>query len=151
MAVTITLFPASNANSFISVADADSIINSELDYSLWGALTRDDKARWLIFAYQKFLLLKDFIPPADLTDSCLPTANAMLALYSLKYEMNELQGEQQVRVEKIGPLYNEFFKNEFLDRLSLDDFPASVVQCLEIYGVLSANSVDGIGSFKRTR
>ena len=151
MALSLIIYPTANSNSFISTTDADTIINSSLDYALWATLSLEDKMRWLIFAYQRFFLLKDFVPPTDLTDSGLPEANAILALYSLKYAQNELQGEQQIRVDKVGALYNEFFKNEQLDRLSLDEFPISVVRCLETYGVVAPNVVDGIGSFRRTR
>lgn len=151
MAVDIIVYPAANANSFVSITDADVVINNELDHASWTSLDKDTKARWLIFSYQRFILLKDFVPPADLTDSCLPKANAIASLHAIRYELNELQGEQQVRVDKVGPLYNEYFKNEQLDRLSITDYPRSVVQCLETYGVVSPNSVDGIGSFRRTR
>lgn len=151
MALELVIYPADGANSFISLVDANAIILASLDHALWGALVMEDKMRWLMFTYEKFFLLKDFVPPTDLVDSCLPTAQAKTAVHSLVYSLNELKPEQQTRIDEMGPLSIEYFKNEQLDRLSIDDFPETVLPCLELYGVTSANVASGLGSFERTR
>ncbi len=152
MAVTIIIYPADGANSFISIADADSIIEASLGYAQWAALSEDNKARWLIYAYEKINVIPTFVPPVDLVGSCLPRANAYLAIYSLSYNLNIVGGEQQVRIDKVGTLTTEYFKNEQLDRLTIDEFPIPVVQCLADYGVEeSPNLIGGVGVTRRTR
>ena len=151
MAISLIIYPAPGANSFVSLGDAESYIEPLINYSSWSSLSDDDKARRLIFAYEKFFLLKDFVPPADLIDSCLPEAQSRLAVYSLVYGTDNIAGEQQVRKEQLGPMLTEYFKNEGLDRLGVEDFPPIVVTCLAQYGVKNPNTIGVVGAIRKTR
>ena len=151
MAINVVVYPAVGANSFVSVIDADSYIEPLLNHEEWAILSEEDKARRLLYAYERFTLLKDFVPPADLVDSCLPEANARFALHSEVYSTDSLEPTQQVRKEEFGPMQTEYFKNMAIDRLDVDEFPAVVVNCLAQYGVKSPNNIGGVGAFRRTR
>ncbi len=151
MAVTLIIYPEANANSFVSVINADAFINPLLNYASWEDLSEDDKSRRLIATYEKFILVKDFVPPTDLVDSCLPEAQSRQALYDLVYDPASASRSQQVRKESFGPMETEYFKNVSIDQLTIDDFPPVVVTCLSSYGASTLNIVGGVGVMRHSR
>ncbi len=145
----LIVYPAEGANSFISLEDANTVIEDQLNYETWASLDDEDKTRRLLTIYKKFYLLVDFVPPDGEVD-CLGEAQAIAALYTLQYDTLNFEPSQQTRVEKLGPLYSEYFKNTALDRLSVDDYPEEVWACLTTWGA-QRTSIDGVGTFYKPR
>ncbi len=154
MAVTLILYPDPEANSFISLEDANTFLEQSLGYPEWSKLDPDTQSRWLIYAYSAIIYLEDLVLPEDaqaILDGCLPKAQAALALHSLLYGTNDLGAKQQIRTEKSGPLSIEYFKNIGADALSVDDYPKDVMFCLSEYGVTNPNYPGVVNSFRKTR
>ncbi len=148
--VTLVTYPAADANSYITNDEADVILNSSIQYESWADLNKDEQNRRLINTYKKFQLVKNFVPP-DTDYDCLETAQAESALHDLVFNLVGVQDTQQVRINNIGPMTREYFKNENLDRMSPDDFPVSVWDCLENFGGERPPTMGGVGSFAKTR
>jgi hypothetical protein len=151
MSVTLVVYPAVGANTFVDLTDADNYINQLINYAKWDALSQDDKSRRLIDVYGRFFLVKDFVPPSDLTNNCLPQAQSIAAAYILEYGIADDSPKQQVRVERFGPVHQEFFKNASSDGLDLSEFPPMTWVCLEAHGGQRPETVGVVGSFRSTR
>ncbi len=150
MAVSpLVIYPAEGSNSFVSLVDADGYIEDTMEFESWQALSTDDRSRLLIATYERFMLTKSFIPPPDLTDSCLPKAQSLTAAHIVKYDLLNYEGAQQTRKEEFGSIRTEFFKNETLDRLPVDSYPDEAWACLMSYGAEALAT--GMGTIRHTR
>lgn len=157
--MSLIIFPATNSDSFITVADADTIITENVILSAdWLALTEATKEVYLRIATSTIhSVVSTDSTNADgyldeltyvYADSCLHKACALMAVHDLNYglssEINPNTG--LVSKEKVGDLEVTYFHGNPLSRVSsrkTNPFPPSVINCLNSYGadVTSGSSI----------
>lgn len=135
--MALTVIPDTNADSFISVADATTIItNYSVHSEQWTTLTVNMQEVYLRIATQNILELITVPSDYDATTSCLPKACAMIAIHdianNLSKDVNPNLG--LVTSEKVGDLqitYKQYSSNKRIRTL----YPREVRKCLTSYGV----------------
>jgi hypothetical protein len=152
MLPALTIYPAQDANSFLSRQDAEDILDYSIQAELWDALSDDDQKRRLIAAYTEILLVLplkvietfpvEMIPP----QGCLPKAQALMAMQGL---INEDNSElQRIKSERLGPMQTVYQDNAML---SPSVFTPEVIDCLDKYDVKNPNGETTISGILKTR
>ncbi len=142
----LIIYPTADANSFVSLADADGILDYHVQAPLWMELTDDNKKRRLIQAYWRINSLDGFLAPVapDPIPGCLDTAQALIAIQTL---INEEEIEfNRVKQEKVGPMTTTYNTDSVID----SDIPTSASNCLKDYGVHISNT-SVLSSMRKTR
>ncbi len=144
----LVIYPAPSANSFVSLTNADAILDYHVAADIWNQESDDNKKRFLIQAYTWILALEGFEAPVapDPVPGCLDSAQAYTAIQIL-ININEYN-DKLVKSEKVGPVATVYQDQEMLDG---DRYPEDVVACLEDHGALETNVVGAVGSIKKTR
>lgn len=148
--MALTIYPALSSDSFIAVADADTVITENSILSTdWLALTEVQKEVYLRIATSNihsvvstdssnidgYLDSETYV----YADSCLYKTCALMAVHDLTYglsaEVNPNTG--LVSKEKVGDLEVTYFHGNPLRQVSgrsNNPFPSSVIKCLNSYG-----------------
>jgi len=156
--MALIIYPTVGADSFISVADADVVIaNNSLQSEQWIALTEPIKEVYLRIAFTRIMQAiahtdegEGYLDEAtyDPLISCLPDANALMAIHDLSYglssDINPNTG--LISKEKVGSLEVTYFHGNPMHQVSsrkTSYYPSSVVPCINGYGgnVTSANNL----------
>ncbi len=145
MAITdpLILYPDPLANSFITLQEADDIIEMTINNYLWIELSDEDRKRHLIKAFKRiYSIIEDNIPtPLDL---CVAESQALLAL---QYLINAKDyDERRIKAEKLGPMSTTYQDQDMLLPEELTD---EIAACLGKYGYLTFNNT--VGSIQKTR
>ncbi len=132
----LVIFPATDANSFVSLTNADAILDYHTKADTWETLNDDDKKRRLIQAYDIINTLEGFEAPVapDPIPGCLDTAQSLIALQTVINE--EAQELNRVTQERVGPMSTSYNT----DYLVGSDIPTSASLCLKDYGVYISNT-----------
>ena len=148
----LTLYPAVGADSFISLADATTIITANsLQSSQWTALTDANKEVYLRIAYTNIVnnisydttSLSGYLDPLTYValDSCLPKSQAMMAVHDVVYQISSEINPNTglISKEKVGDLEVTYVhgantSSKQLSSKNKNPFPSSVVKCLTTYG-----------------
>ena len=93
--MSLTAYPTTGYNSFVSVADADAYFADRLHADEWTGATTDIKAASLLTAYRS---LSELTIVIDLTDedalTAIKQAQMEQALHELRHDLDELQASQ---------------------------------------------------------
>jgi len=132
----LVIYPAVGANSFVSLAGADAILDFHTQVPVWVSLSDDDKKRRLIQAYEIINTLEGFEAPVapDPIPGCLDTAQSLIAIQTVINE--EAQELNRVTQERVGPM-NVSYNTDYLVG---SDIPTSASLCLKDYGVYISNT-----------
>jgi len=156
--MALIIYPSDGADSFISLADATTVITeNSLQASQWTALTDANKEIYLRIAYTNITNaisydledLNGFLDPLtyDAEYSCLPKSQAIMAIndivYQISAEINPSTG--LISKEKVGDLEVTYFhgantSSKQLSSKNKNPFPSSVVKCLTAYGATISTS-----------
>ncbi len=149
MALTMTIYPSADFNSYISLVDADTILEYHIHYPLWEPLSDDDKIRYLTKAFNDINALDGFVPPDETIPDdvdCLPNAQSQTAInYLVNIDRYE---SRKIKSERLGPTAISY---QDQSQLEGDIFPEDVVGCLKEFGALQPNTVGAVGSVFKTR
>ena len=158
--MALTLYPATNADSFVSVTDADTYISLNSVHSdQWEQFTTEQKEVYLRIAFTRLhgamQIASDSTQPEpssyDPTNTCLPKSNAMMAVFDLAYglssEINPNTGVViKERVE--GAVEVSYAHSGYRNGRVTDPFPADVKACVKMtYGI----TLDKSGPFYQVK
>jgi hypothetical protein len=148
--MALTIYPASGYDSFITVADADTIITANsVQSATWLAMTEIEKEVYLRIATARiFNVVSTDTSNEDgyldsstyvASESCLPKATALMAVHDLVYglssEINPNTGV--VSKEKVGDLEVNYFHG-YTDKQvrgrKTNPYPSIAIPCLNYYG-----------------
>lgn len=146
----LILYPNTDYDSFISVADADEVIsNNSVHSAQWLALTEAQKEVYLRVATTRILNITTALDVLTYVaaNSCLPKSCALIGIHDVVYgissEVNPNTGI--VSKEKVGDLEVTYFHgnpNKQVKGRTTSPFPSEVKPCLESYGaVFSQGSI----------
>lgn len=156
--MALILYPAGNADSFVSLIDADTYISLNSVHSdKWMQLTTEQKEVYLRIAFTRLheamQVASEGTAPDPLsydpTDTCLPRANAMMAVFDLAYglssEINPNTGVViKERVEgavEVSYAHTGYRNGDRLYGRVTDPFPADVKACVKMtYGITLGKS-----------
>lgn len=136
--MSLVIYPATDYDSFISVANADTVIaNNTLFDSNWTALTTSQKEVYLRIATTRILNVVD-TSLFDGTDSCLVKSCALMAVRDLVFEISSSINPNTglVSSEKVGDLQVTYYhgnSNRQVSGKNMNPFPPEVVTCLNSY------------------
>ncbi len=144
----LLIYPMADANSFITLAEANTSIDYKVDAPLWESQTDDQKKRLLIQAYNDITTLEGIILPVapDPIPGCLGEVQADTALNYLTN--TQTYTDRQVKTEKLGIMSTTY---QDIDMLEPDIFTEASVNCLKSFGALEPNSVGAVGSVRKSR
>jgi len=146
----LIVHPDPGYNTFVDVAGADIIADDYIDHAIWDMMTPEDKQRWLLFTGKLIMSLKDIEIP-DSTVACLADTQIQILMHILRNDLFADKPEQQVRVEYFNKMSIEYFKNNNLDDIVLNDIPAGAWDCLVSLGAAKPKFLGNVGVFRRTR
>ena len=111
----LILYPDINADSFVTVAEADIIISElTLQSTAWLALTEDDREIYLRIAYRNILSGVDqtINPIPDPVTDCYGEAQSLMASHDVTYGISASTtvSNSQVKKQKIASLEIEYFE-----------------------------------------
>ncbi len=144
----LIIYPAVDANSFVSLTSADGFIDYHENADLWDTLSDDDKKRKLIKAYTDINALEGFVAPTapDPIPGCLDQAQSYTAV---QYLVNtQVYDDRRIKQEKLANMSTTYQDTTMLEG---DTFPESVVGCLKDYGALQPNQSGAVGAIRKTR
>ena len=146
--MSLVVYPLENAESYISVVDADTIItNKSVQSATWLALSEQEKEVYLRISYDFIIatcdstLLPDWSIPDDV--GCLAEVNALMAsrdlVYSISSSINPNTGLiKRERVDTIEVEYDQSNNNG--QGVSTTLYDPSFKTCLVSYGYSPAVS-----------
>jgi hypothetical protein len=148
--MSLTIYPTTDADSFISLADADIVItNNSIQSATWLALSEAEREVYLRIATTRiFNVVSTDTSNEDgyldsstyvASESCLPKATALMAVHDLVYglssEINPNTG--LVSKEKVGDIEVNYFHG-YIDKQAngrkTNPYPGSIIPCLNYYG-----------------
>ncbi len=141
----LRIYPISDANTFIGLAEADFILNYSTDYQDWEALSAEDKTRYLIKAFNDIIMLEGLTIPSP-TPECLKEAQADTALRYITNALSDVDGK--IKSEKLGPMTTVYMDGSY-NPLSL--YSVKSLACLMDLGVIYFGSQGALGSMPKTR
>jgi len=110
--MALILYPATDADSFITVADATTVIEKyTLQSDDWIALTDIAKENYLRIAYRDILDHTDPTTYPTVLPSCVGEAQALMASYDLQYGLSDTQVATTgaLKKQQVGPITREFY------------------------------------------
>lgn len=139
MALTLVIYPATDYNSFVTLAEADAIIESDVNYPTWAAETDDEvKKRYLITAFRNIVALNGLTLPATAED-CLKESQSLMAVHDIVNGISTASGTPgQIESAKVGPVEVKYTDGSPASDIGV--FPAVVYKCLESYGAYFTGS-----------
>lgn len=135
--MALIIYPATNADSFISVTDADTVIaNYTLQYTAWSALSTSDKEAYLRIAYRFIIDNTDGELYEDPIQDCVPQAQALMAAHDMTLGIStgvspETKGA--LRKQKVGDIQQEWYDVD-TKLTATGRVPPLAATCLEAIG-----------------
>lgn len=101
-------------NTFVTIEEADTYFDSQLDGENWAALTIDIKNKSLTTAYSRILAYCTFTFEADAAPDNVKIAQSEYALELATISLAGAEGEVDQQLKKLvaGPAEMEFYENE---------------------------------------
>lgn len=143
--MALVIYPNTDYDSFISVSDADGIINKfSVHVTTWEGLNDAQKEVYLRIATDRIFNAIDSDTYLDSTtyvadDSCLPKATALMAIHDVVYEISSSVNPNQglVSMERVGDLQVNYFHGNGKypkGAKKTNPYPTEVYPCLTSYG-----------------
>ena len=147
--MALVIYPAQDADSFITVADATTAINElTMDSAAWAALGDDDKERLLRIAYRDILNKTADVEYPDPLPSCIPEAQALMASHDNVNAISSGADVAQlgaIKKQKVGSISKEFYDVKGgVNSPSISRVPQLVVSCLEEFGYVFSSGITGL-------
>ena len=144
----LILFPLSDSDSFISVADADVVIGKyTLQGDEWNALTPVAKENYLRIAF------RDIIDHTDPTtypvplDGCVGESQALMAVFDLQYGLSNTQTATTgaLKKQQVGSILREFYDVQGAVQSTVTSrVPDMAKSCLATIGYTIASTTTGL-------
>jgi len=142
----LILYPLDDANSFVDVTEADTIIGGFVPSdgkTAYLALLEADKEAYLRQAFTQISSCSGITLP-DTSESALGTAQCYLVVYSQTVEtVNVDPNERAVTGERVDTLGVTYDSDK---RVSSDTFPPMVYSLLRPYGCVDGNNVGHVSA-----
>ncbi len=141
----LRIYPISEANTFIGLAEADAILEYNVDYLNWDELDSEDKTRYLVKAFNEIITLEGLTVPQP-TPLCLREAQADTAM---RYITNGLTNDyHHIKSEKLGPMTTVYNDTTMQDPTK---FSERSMTCFLSLGAMAPKSQGALGSMPKTR
>ena len=139
MALSLIVYPATDYNSFVTLTEADAIIETTVYNSSWSGLPNDDKMRYLITAYRNIMILDGILLP-DTATTCLKESQSLMAVHDKVNGISEASSNAgQIQSAKVGSVAVTYTNGDPATMPSL--YPSQAVKCLEDLGAsINSNS-----------
>lgn len=148
--MALNIYPASDYDSFVSVADATLYIEDlTLFASQWGALTTSEKEVYLRIAFRDIdnHVDQDLTPYPDPMPDCVAEAQALMAVQDVVYGFSASTQAQEtgaIKRQKVSSLEIEYYDTPTGSVKTAPKIPAMVRPCLEELGYVFEPSVTGL-------
>ena len=152
--MALIIYPTADADSFISVADATTVIATyTLDSASWTALTLSEQEVYLRISY------RDIVNHTDILDTdtnltaipdCIPEAQALMASWDVRNGLSVEAATDEtgsIKKNKVGSIEQEFYDvatTRYDTNRTINRVPTSVVPCLEDFGYEFTPSIAGL-------
>ena len=143
--MALIIYPTADADSFISVADATTVIETlTLDGAAWGALSVSEQEVYLRIAYRNIVDHTDTTTYPDPLDICVGSSQALMASWDLKnglsLDVEDYRGA--LKKNKVGTIEQEFYD---VDKVrSVGTVPTMAKACLEELGYIFPVNANGL-------
>ncbi len=149
MALTLIVYPQVDYNSYVSLIDADDILDFHTEHSVWVGLSDDDKMRYLSKAFKEIVSIPGFTEPLwsiPEDPGCLPEAQAYLALQYLVVQ--RALDNSKIKSEKVGPMSTVYSDN---DSSIPQLLTPEILRCLDQFGTVVTFDAFAVGSIRKVR
>lgn len=142
--MALIIYPTENADSFISVNDAKTVIDTyTLDGAAWGAKTTAEKEILLRVAYIDIVQHTDPTTYPDPLPDCVPQAQALMAVHDVVNSIsggsvNEIVSNGAIKSQVAGPIKREFYDTKDVSTKTVSRIPAQAQACLSELGYIMA-------------
>jgi hypothetical protein len=140
--MALILYPATGADSFISVVDATTVISTlTLHSATWTALTEPDQEVYLRIAYRLIMdgLDTETTPLPDPLPVCVGEAQALIAVQDLVYGFSAsttTDANGAIKKQKAGVLEVEYYDTATGTKAYAPRIPMMAKPCLESIGYI---------------
>jgi len=135
--MALVLYPDPNADSFVTVAEADDYISRlTLDFAQWDSLIEEDKERYLRIAYRDIIDNTDPDTYPDLLPECVGESQSLMASNDLIIGISSGTYSAQsnlIKRNKVGSIEQEFYSGYKLIK-EPTRVPDQASTCLEELG-----------------
>ena len=146
------VYPEPNFDSYVSLADAETIAAGYVSYEAWAKLTDQKKEQYLLTSFRLIQGLIGYVGPDDSIpqdSGCLPRAQVEVALNDIRYGISASKGDAKIASLSAGPTSISYFEGAEAIASSIPD---ESYGCLALWGAILDSSSDGpIGSMRMTR
>jgi len=152
--MALTIYPNTNYDSFVTVADANALISlNEVDTTKWDALTDEKKEVYLRLALRRiFDVISTDTSNADgylietdddAINTYLPLVASLMASHDIKYSLSTSINPNTVLVtkEKVGDIEVQYQHKSGVNGIETSYYPKGVRTLLAKYGAIF-NSVN---------
>ena len=148
--MSLILYPDPNADSFISVSDADNVISLlTMNSTEWTALVNEDKERLLRIAYNTIVDNTDPKTYPNPLPPCVPEAQALMASHdnvnSISSGLVNTAVTGAIKKQKVGSIEREYYDvGASVTSRTLSRVPASAFKCLDELGYSFKRKTTGL-------
>ena len=147
--MSLIIYPTANYDSFITVADADTVVNTITLYSTqWGAKSNGEKEVYLRIACRNIEshVDTDLTPYPDPFPDCVGEAQALMAVQDVIYSTSTPQTDVNgaIKKQKVASLEIEYYDTSSGKTVNIPVVPAIAVPCLETLGYIFIPSIGGL-------
>lgn len=148
--MALTIYPTTDYDSFISVADATTTISEmTLHASLWDGITETEREIYLRIACR---VIEDGIdqtvnPYPDPMPDCAGEAQALMAVQDLVYGFSASTATSSVgaiKKQKVSSLEIEYYDSDSDSPKKVSYIPSLAVPCLELLGFDVPPNINGL-------
>ena len=147
--MALIIYPLTDSDSFITVADADIVIGKyTLQSAAWLALTPTAKENYLRIAYRDIIDHTDPTTYPTPLDACVGEAQALMAVHDLQYGFSNTQSATTgaIKKQKVGSITREFYDVQGAVQDAVTGrVPDMAKNCLTALGYVIAAKTSGVG------
>jgi hypothetical protein len=146
--MALIIYPLPDADSFITVADADIVIGKyTLQSASWLALSPEAKENYLRIAYRDIIDHTDPTTYPDPLDACVGEAQALMAVHDLQYGLSDTQTATTgaIKKQQVGSVTREFYdvQGQVKDAVT-SRVPDMAKTCLTALGYVMSADMRGL-------
>ena len=141
--MALIIYPADGADSFVTVAEADSYIQTlTLNYDQWSILSESDKEIYLRIAYRFIIENTDSDLYPDPIPDCVGESQSLMAVHDLVNGLSsgtESAETGAIKKNKVGSIEQEFYDVKTQTSSYISRVPDNAQACLIDIGYSYSN------------
>lgn len=143
--MALIIYPDPNADSFVTVAQADAYISAlTLDSAQWDALSIEDRERYLRIAYRNIIDNTDPTTYPDPLPSCVGESQSLMASNDMVNGLSSGANQSttgSIKRNKVGSIEQEFYDTNKVSSVNI--VPPTAQSCLSDLGY-SFTNINGL-------